>query len=118
MSKLSSKNLEKEQLLAHFTLENLQEAVFWVQSDQQILNVNEAACQMTGYKKEELLEKKVTEINPTALLMDFPAFWKRLKKEKKSPGILSTNTKPVMFTMLKLRATLLNIKAKNIHAVL
>ena len=83
MPKLSAKELEKEQLLAYFTMENLQEAVFWVRSDQQIFHVNDMACRMTGYAKEELLQKKVTDINPTALLIDFPAFWKRLKKEKK-----------------------------------
>src|SRR6478735_1235161 len=83
MPELSAKELERDPLLAHFTFENLHEAVFWVQSDQQIFNVNDAACQMTGYSKEELLQKKVTDINPTSLLMDFPAFWKRLKKEKK-----------------------------------
>ena len=83
MPKLSAKELEKEQLLAYFTMENLHEAVFWVRSDQQIFHVNDMACRMTGYAKEELLQKKVTDINPTALLIDFPAFWKRLKKEKK-----------------------------------
>jgi formate hydrogenlyase transcriptional activator len=83
MPKLSAKELEKESLLAYFTFENLHEAVFWVQSDQKIFLVNDAACSMTGYSREELLQKKVTDINPTALLMDFPAFWKRLKKEKK-----------------------------------
>ncbi|CAN5833830.1 hypothetical protein BH10BAC2_BH10BAC2_22100 [soil metagenome] len=83
MSKLSDRELEKEQMLAHFTMENLHEAVFWVQSDQQIFQVNNMASQMTGYTKEELQQKKVTDINPTALMMDFAAFWKKLKKEKK-----------------------------------
>ena len=83
MPKLSAKELEKEQLLSHFTMENLHEAVFWIQSDQQIFQVNDMACQMTGYTKEELLQKKVTDINPTALMMNFPAFWEKLKKEKK-----------------------------------
>lgn len=82
MPKIAAKDLEKE-LLAFYTLENLHEAVFWVRSDQQIVLVNEAACNMTGYTKEELTEKKVTDINPTALMMDFTSFWKRLKKEKK-----------------------------------
>lgn len=83
MSKLSAKDFEKEQLFAHFTMENLHEAIFWVQSDQQIFKVNGKACTMTGYSKEELLQKKVTDINPSAHLINFPAFWQRLKKEKK-----------------------------------
>ncbi|QEC70064.1 PAS domain S-box protein [Panacibacter ginsenosidivorans] len=83
MQKNSSKEFEKEQLLSHFTMENIHEAVFWVDSKQNIFLVNDTACQMTGYAKEELTKKKVTDINPTALMMDFPAFWNRLKKEKK-----------------------------------
>lgn len=83
MPKPSAKEIEQQQLLSHFTLENLHDAVFWVRSDQQIFHVNDTACKMTGYTKEELLEKKVTHINPSALMMDFPAFWKCLKKEKK-----------------------------------
>ena len=76
-------NAERELLLSHFTIENLHEAVFWVDSSQNIIQVNDLACQMSGYTKEELTKKKVTDINPSAVVMDWPAFWKRLKKEKK-----------------------------------
>ena len=74
---------ERELLLSHFTIENLHEAVFWVDSSQNIIQVNDLACQMSGYSKEELTQKKVTDINPSSVVMDWPAFWKRLKKEKK-----------------------------------
>jgi formate hydrogenlyase transcriptional activator len=74
---------ERERLLSHFTIENLHEAVFWVDSFQNIIQVNDLACRMTGYTKEELIRKKVTDINPSSVVMDWPAFWKRLKKERK-----------------------------------
>jgi formate hydrogenlyase transcriptional activator len=74
---------ERERLLSHFTIENLHEAVFWVDSLQNIIQVNDLACRMTGYTKEELIRKKVTDINPSSVVMDWPAFWKRLKKERK-----------------------------------
>ena len=74
---------ERERLLSHFTIENLHEAVFWVDSSQNIIQVNDIASQMSGYTKEELIQKKVTDINPSAVVMDWPEFWKRLKKEKK-----------------------------------
>ena len=74
---------ERELLLSHFTIENLHEAVYWVDSAQNIIQVNDLACQISGYTKEELTKKKVTDINPSADVMDWPAFWKRLKKEKK-----------------------------------
>ncbi len=83
MSETDSKDFLKEIRLSHFTMENLHEAVFWVDSDQHILQVNEMACRMSGYTKEELTRKKVTDINPSSLLTNWPAFWNRLKIEKK-----------------------------------
>ncbi len=70
-------------LLSHFTMENLHEAVFWIESNQRIFQVNEMACEMSGYTREELTDMLVTDINPSSVVMDWPAFWQRLKKEKK-----------------------------------
>src|SRR5207249_1643166 len=83
MAKTSLKDFEKELQLAHFTLENLHEAVFWIRSNEAIFQVNEMACQMTGYTKDELVRKRVRDINPSAIVMDFAKFWEHLKKEKK-----------------------------------
>ena len=69
--------------LSSFTLENLHEAVFWVDKDQHIIHANAAACKMSGYSKAELTALRVTDINPSAVVMDWDAFWLRLKKEKK-----------------------------------
>ena len=49
---------ERELLLSHFTIENLHEAVYWVDSAQNIIQVNDLACQISGYTKEELTKKK------------------------------------------------------------
>ena len=68
--------------LSHFTMENLQEAVFWVTSSGDIFHANEMACRMSGYTKEELSMMQVTDINPTRIVSDFEQFWRRLKKEK------------------------------------
>jgi formate hydrogenlyase transcriptional activator len=69
--------------LYNFTLENLPEAVFWIDSSSKILQVNKMACQMTGYSKEELLSMTILDINPTPVIKDFKAYWANLKKEKK-----------------------------------
>ncbi|MEO8770233.1 MAG: sigma 54-interacting transcriptional regulator [Ferruginibacter sp.] len=77
------KGSEQDLLFSHITFENLHEAVFWIDSHANIFRVNDMACQMTGYSKEELEKKTVSDLNPTTLLQDFDAFWARLKKEKK-----------------------------------
>ena len=82
MTKSSLTDSERQLKLSHFTMENLQEAIFWVGSSGDIFQVNEMACTMSGYSKEELISMHVTEINPTTIVSDFEKFWQRLKKEK------------------------------------
>ena len=74
---------DQDLLFSHITFENLHEAVFWIDAHAKIFRVNAMACNMTGYTKEELINKTVSDINPTTLLQDFDSFWKSLKKEKK-----------------------------------
>lgn len=58
-------------------------AIFWVTSSGNIFQVNEMACNLSGYSKEELITMHVTDINPTTIVSDFGKFWQRLKEEKK-----------------------------------
>ena len=74
---------DKELLLSHFTLENLQEAIYWINSSGKIVRVNDMACMMSGYSKEELIHMSILELNHTPELADFAAYWKKLKKETK-----------------------------------
>lgn len=83
MAKVTKLDFEKDTYLSQFTLENLQEGVFWVNADGAILNVNSTACAMSGYTHKELIAMKVHDINPSEIVMDFAKFWRRLKKEKK-----------------------------------
>lgn len=83
MPKTAVNDFEKALMLSHFTLENIQEAVFWVNSSGSIIDVNPMACKMTGRSREELLSMKVPELNPSEIVQDFSQFWKRLKREKK-----------------------------------
>ncbi|MBI3717286.1 MAG: sigma 54-interacting transcriptional regulator [Sphingobacteriales bacterium] len=79
----ATNDIEKDILLSHFSLENLNEGVFWIRSNGQIFNVNQRACEMTGRSREELLQMKVPELNASAEVQDFTAFWKKLKQKRK-----------------------------------
>jgi formate hydrogenlyase transcriptional activator len=83
MAKAALLEFEKDLHLSHFTMENLHEAVFWINAKGHIFQVNEMACKMSGYNREELTAMTVNDINPSQIVSDFPKFWKRLKKEKK-----------------------------------
>ncbi|HZE84520.1 MAG TPA: sigma 54-interacting transcriptional regulator [Puia sp.] len=76
-------NFEKELALSHFTFENLHEAIFWIDESAKIIRVNEMACRLSGYTREELLQMTVPDINPSSVVSDFPAFWQRLRNERK-----------------------------------
>src|SRR5438876_759971 len=83
MLKFGEEEVQNERKLSQFTMENIHEAVFWIDSHQHIIHVNEAACRLSGYTREELTRKKVTDLNPSAIVMDWPTFWNRLREEKK-----------------------------------
>lgn len=83
MAAISSISPDKELLISSFTIENLNEAVFWITASGNIFQVNDMACRMTGYTREELTSKHLVELNPTPVAASFSKFWKRLKKEKK-----------------------------------
>src|SRR5207237_10606558 len=50
---------------------------------QNIFQVNAMASAMSGYTREELTNMRVKDINPSFVATDWPAFWNRLKKEKR-----------------------------------
>jgi PAS domain S-box len=60
MTKVLSHDLEKERLLSHFTVENLQEAVLWISSSGNIVQVNDMACKMSGFTRQELTEMSLS----------------------------------------------------------
>ena len=83
MTRISSQDSERERLLSHFTLQNLQEAVLWISSSGKIIQVNEMACKMSGFTKEELINMSIGQLNPTPEIADFSKYWQKLRKSKK-----------------------------------
>ncbi|CAN5199723.1 hypothetical protein BH09BAC6_BH09BAC6_00030 [soil metagenome] len=83
MGKENELDFDKNMELSHYTFHNLYEAVFWTDVDGNILNVNDNATQMSGYSKDEFLAMKVADINPSEIIADFPAFWEKLKAQKR-----------------------------------
>ncbi|MBU1643202.1 PAS domain S-box protein [bacterium] len=56
---------EKENLqLFNFALDNSADAIYWFTFDTHFFYVNDAACKMLGYSKEELLGMQLCDIDP------------------------------------------------------
>jgi len=84
---LQENDILKEQLKENefyaFTLDHLREAVFWIDQDGYVLQVNDGAAILSGYTKDELRKMHVFDINASVQKPNWDAVWSRLKENKK-----------------------------------
>lgn len=66
-----------------FTMNHFREAVFWIDDEGFIWQVNDAAAELSGYSKEELKKMQVFDINQSVQQPDWNFIWNRLKEKKK-----------------------------------
>jgi PAS domain S-box-containing protein len=76
------KQAEEQLWLTQVTMDHLSEAIFWVDPTARFLYVNDAACRLLGYSKEELLSLSVPDINPNFPVEAWPAHWASLKQRE------------------------------------
>lgn len=63
-----------------FSIDQIADALLWVSLEGRILNVNEAACAMLGYSREELLCLSVLDLDPGYTREEIPAHVEALKR--------------------------------------
>ncbi len=76
------KHAEEALRLTQFAVDRAGDAAYWMVPDGRLIYVNEQACRVLGYSREELLSKRIDEINP-----DFPPdvwvlHWEDLRQRK------------------------------------
>ncbi|MFH2129595.1 MAG: PAS domain S-box protein [bacterium] len=70
--------------LTRFTVENIADATYWIDPETtRIVDVNEAACRMLGYTREEMLNLSLSDIDPGFSLENWPSTWQRIKQTGK-----------------------------------
>jgi PAS domain S-box-containing protein len=67
-----------------FAVDNLGDAAYCIEEDGSIIYVNDAACQMLGYSREELLSMRVYDIDYDLTAEAWPLIWSRLRQVQKS----------------------------------
>ena len=72
-------------------MERAGDAIFLTTPDAKIVDVNDAACKMLGYSREELLLLHVYDIDPKFPRDSWPAHWQELRAK----GTLSFETQQV-----------------------
>jgi PAS domain S-box-containing protein len=78
-----SRQIEDALRLARFTVESVADAIYWMDPEARIVDVNEAACRTLGYTREELTGMSLADIDPGFSLADWPATWTHIKKMRK-----------------------------------
>ena len=82
MTSIKTNELKKNLKLFHFTIENLNEAIYWIDSDAHIIQVNDAACELCGYKHDELLRMTTLDLNPNMDPGKWKSHWLNTKNQK------------------------------------
>ncbi|MCW5800271.1 MAG: PAS domain S-box protein [Nitrospira sp.] len=99
---IERKRTESALRLMQFSIQQAVDAVFWVNAEARILDVNEAACAMLGYTRDELLSKTVHDIDTNFPRESWQARWQHLKvsksfsfesrHQKKDGAVIQTDT--------------------------
>lgn len=66
--------------LTQFSLDRAADAVYWVTEDMQHMYVNDAACTMLGYTREELLRLSILDVDPDLTEEGWSQQWEFLKQ--------------------------------------
>jgi two-component system, cell cycle sensor histidine kinase and response regulator CckA len=79
---------EERLKFTQFTIDHVAAPILWVDTDGRFFEVNEAACQLTGYTREELLKLSVSDVDDNIPREKWGVVWGELRQR----GILSLET--------------------------
>ncbi|HIJ61785.1 MAG TPA: DUF3365 domain-containing protein [Rhodospirillaceae bacterium] len=68
--------------LTQFTTDNAHDPIFMLRPSGSFFYVNEAACRLLGYSRDELLRMTAFEVNPAHTRENWPDVWSQLKKQQ------------------------------------
>lgn len=72
---IERRQAEEALRLAKFSVDRAADAVYWIDPQAKVLDVNEAASRMLGYSKDELCAMTVHDLNPDFQTDMWPGFW-------------------------------------------
>ncbi|HEX4872218.1 MAG TPA: PAS domain S-box protein [Nevskiaceae bacterium] len=75
------RRLESELKLAQVSIDASPDAMYWMNPSGRIVRVNQAACDMLGYSREELTQRSVPDIAPTFPPSAWQAHWEGFRHQ-------------------------------------
>ncbi|MDZ4817775.1 MAG: PAS domain S-box protein, partial [Planctomycetota bacterium] len=79
---IERKQVDERLQFTQFTIDKIATAVFWSDKDSRFFNVNEAACRMTGYTREELLSFHIADLDVYVTRENWSRTWKELQDRR------------------------------------
>lgn len=76
------KKMEQWRRLTQFAVDRAGDAAYWMDASGRLLYVNEQACRVLGYTREELLGMSIHDINPNFPPEVWPDHWAELQKRR------------------------------------
>ena len=72
---------KKIRQLSHASIEQAADGIFWLDSEGRIHRVNDAACRLLGYSREELLTMTVPDFDPEYSVEDYKErYWRKVRQ--------------------------------------
>jgi PAS domain S-box-containing protein len=78
---IERKRHEDRLQFTQFTIDHLSTAVFWSDPSGRFFNVNEAACRLTGYARDELLQLALEDVDPAVTPQVWQETWDLLHRQ-------------------------------------
>jgi PAS domain S-box-containing protein len=103
---------EKRLQLSCFTLEHFYEPVAWLNNRSEFIYVNQAACDLLGYTKDEFLSLTAFDISSDYTPEIWDKRWKDIKENKKSRLEVDFNTKTGENIPVSISSTYMNYEGK------
>ena len=66
--------------LRQYAIDNVVDGIYWIDEQSWILDVNDGACRMVGYSREELTSMTVAQLDPNFPIEKWPAHWDAIRK--------------------------------------
>jgi PAS domain S-box-containing protein len=74
------KRAQAQLRLTQLSIDRASEGMFWANQEGHILNVNEAACRLLNYTRDEYLTLSVFDLNPAMTPDGWPMEWSKIKQ--------------------------------------
>ncbi|MEN6307912.1 MAG: PAS domain S-box protein, partial [Anaerohalosphaeraceae bacterium] len=76
------KKIKQTLELTQRTVDYAADAIYWFNQDRRIVYANDAACKLLGYSRDELLKKKIEDIDTKYQVNEWAVFWEEIKVQR------------------------------------